>query len=148
MKTILCFILILSTELCSAQFTAAQQQELQTEQAEQQQEGRLAAGILIGATAAITTVAVIFFSKAHKHSVAEEAKFQACVGKSKSEIYTIYGPPNSIVDDAQGQGGTILEYQTVITSGGGETPVSTITNRKMFYLNKDNVVTSVKEDNH
>jgi len=75
-----------------------------------------------------------------------EAKFQRSVGKTKSDIYAMYGPPNSIVDDGQGQGGTILEYLSVQTYGGGREGVSTVTYRKMFYLNKDNMVVSVKED--
>ena len=139
MKTILCFILILSTEISSAQFTAAEQQQ-------QQQTQNLIVGTMVGLVAVGAAVVIIFTSKAHKQAAAEEAKFQACIGKPKSEIYTIYGPPNSIVDDAQGQGGTILEYQSVITSGGGKSAVYTRTHRKLFYLNKENIATSVKED--
>jgi len=120
---------MLSTELCSAQNTSVQQEQQQKTQ-----------NTVIGVMAAVITVsaiiAVIFSSKAHKQAVADEAKFHACIGKTKSEIYTLYGPPNSIVDDAQGQGGTILEY---LNRG---------RNRKMFCINKDNVVTAVIEDNH
>jgi hypothetical protein len=132
MKTILCFILILSTAISSAQVAPA--------------------GFVIGASivsalivAGITT-GIVLGVRGRRAQVAEEAKFQACAGKTKSEIYTLYGPPNSIVDDAQGQGGTILEYSTLRSSGGGKTAVYTRTYRKLFYLNKDNIVTSVKED--
>ena len=129
MKNTIFFILMLSTELCSAQNTSVQQEQQQKTQ-----------NTVIGVMAAVITVsaiiAVIFSSKAHKQAVADEAKFHACIGKTKSEIYTLYGPPNSIVDDAQGQGGTILEYHKISGSG----------NRKLFYLNIDNIVTAVKDD--
>jgi len=131
MKNVICLLLILSTAICSAQSINEQ---------EQMQQQRETQNIVIGVMVAIVTISaivtVIFCSKAHRQEMAERAKFQGCLGKSKSDIYNIYGPPNSIVDDAQGQGGTILEYR--IVNGGG--------NRKMFYLNKDNIVTAVKDD--
>ena len=127
MKNILCFILILSTEICSSQSISSEQQQQ-----------RETVNVVIGAMVAIVSVTailtVIFASKAHRQQIAEASKFQACVGKAKSEIYSLYGPPNSIVDDAQGQGGTILEYFIA-----GRI-------RKYFYLDKDNIVTAVKED--
>ena len=99
----------------------------------------------------ICTIVIIAVHNAVKKQkaiqAAAEAQFQACVGKTKQQVYALYGPPNSIVDDAMGDGGTILEYLSINTYGGDEnTPAYTITYRKLFYLNKDNVVTSVKED--
>ena len=146
MKTILCFILILSTGISSAQslapYSAAQEQQEQ----QNDQFSNVFIGSMVAVTAVVTALVVVSTSKAQKRAEAEEAQFQACVGKTKSDIYTLYGPPNSIVDDAQGQGGTILEYSTLKTSGGGKRPVYSQTYRKLFYLNKDNSVTSVKED--
>lgn len=130
---------------CSAQINNAQQQFQQQQQSENQMRNIL---LEVGGGLIILTsvVMLIAYSKAHRQAIAEDAKFQGCIGKTKSEIYAIYGPPDSIVDDAQGLGGTILEYTTTATQTDSNNGVYTTTNRRMFYLNKDNIVTAVKKD--
>ncbi len=145
-KNIICLILILSIGTSSAQFSTSQQQLMQQGQEDQQNLENRAITSFVALVVVTTLVLVVVISARKARARADEAKFQACVGKTKSEVYTIYGPPDNIIDDAQGQGGTILIYRTITTSGGGKTGVYTYTYRKMFYLNKDNIVTAVKED--
>jgi hypothetical protein len=149
-RNLICFLLIASIILNSCTSTsglsasaAQQQQQQQTEQII-----GIALGVVVFTTIVCLFVAISNGSKAKAQKQADEAKFQACVGKTKAEIYTLYGPPDSIVDDGLNDGGSILEYHTIITSGGGRAGVSTTTYRKLFYLNKADVVTSVKEDTH
>ena len=146
---IIFFILILTTGISSAQISALPSQQMEDEQQQQQKTQNIFVGVMVASAAVSAIIIGVIYSKAHMRAKIEEAKFQSSVGKTKSEIYTLFGPPNSIVDDGQGQGqgGTILEYQTITTSGGDGTNVITTTFRRMFYLNSDNIVTSVKEDN-
>jgi len=146
-RNIVCFILILSIGISSAQVNVVQQQQVQQQQ-DETQTFTIIIGAVVTLTAVFTFIAIALTSKAHKQEAAEEAKFQACVGKTKSEIYTIYGPPDSIVDDGQGLGGAILEYHKVVASSDGNNGVYTITYRKLFYLNKENIVTAVKKDSN
>jgi hypothetical protein len=151
MRKTLCFILCFSLILSGCESTTG----LSGNNLQQaQQDNQEVTDIVVG-TLAITAVTVGLVAIAVHNTVktqmaiqaAAEAQFQACVGKTKKEIYAIYGPPNSIVDDAQDQGGTILEYLSISSYGGDQnTSAYTITYRKLFYLNKDNIVTSVKED--
>lgn len=140
MKTLLPFVLIASILLngCMATSGAAASNA-------PAQEGQYT-GLFIGfAVAAVAITVGIAVSKSQKHQAAE-AQFHACVGKTKAEIYTLYGPPDSIVDDGLADGGNILEYKHVKTTTNADGTVTTATDRKLFYLNKDNIVTSVKED--
>jgi hypothetical protein len=152
-RSILCFILGLSIILNGCASTSGMNSTQSAAQQQDQQEATEIIGVTVGTLAFITVVCVLIASanakKAKAKAKAEEDKFQACVGKTKAEIYTIYGPPDSIVDDAQNDGGTILIYQTITTSGGSDdSSVETTTHRKLFYVNKNNIVTSVKEDSH
>jgi hypothetical protein len=150
-KSIISFILIISISLDGCASTSGAS-STPTSQAQQQQQQEVVEIVTITSVILVfTTVLCIFVASANAKkdkakAKAEEDKFQACVGKTKAEIYSIYGPPDSIVDDGLNDGGNILIYRTVSTTGDSDNGYSTITYRKLFYLNKDNVVTSVKED--
>lgn len=103
-------------------------------------------GVFIGAAVVGLVISIaVAVSKSQRHQAAE-AKFHACIGKTKAEIYALYGPPDSIVDDGRGDGGTILEYKHITSTTNFDGSISTTTNRKMFYLNQFDRVTSVSED--
>lgn len=151
MKKIICFVLCFSLILSGCESTAGLSgTQLQQVNQSNQDITDIVVGTCVFTVGIIAIVAVAVHNAIKNQKAiqaAAEAKFQACVGKTKQQVYALYGPPNSIVDDAQGQGGTILEYLSITTYGGDDnTSAYTITYRKLFYLNKDNVVTSVKED--
>ena len=150
MRTLICLALSLSILFYGCSTTANLPA---SQQAQQEQENQQITEIVVGTVAFIAVVTTIVVLVLHRYEKrlkaleqAAEAKLQSCVGKTKSDVYTMYGPPNSIVDDGQGQGGTILEYLNIVSYGGGDSPVFTVTYRKLFYLDKDNIVVSVKED--
>jgi len=150
-KGIVCFILGFSIILNGCESTAGLTPS-QTQMVNQQNNEitEIVVGTVAFTVLICTLVIVAVHGAVKKQKVLqaiEEAKFQACVGKPKSEIYALYGPPNSIVDDGLNDGGNILEYLKVVSYGGGDnTSVTTTTYRKLFYLNKDNIVIAVKED--
>lgn len=141
MKTLLSFALIASILLNGCMATGGT-----TSSNTPPQEGQYT-GIFIGAAVIGLGVAIVVLVSKSQQYRADEAKFHACVGKTKAEIYALYGPPDSIVDDGKGDGGTILEYTTVSATTDGDGDITTTKNRKMFYLNKDNIVISLSEDN-
>ena len=108
MKHIISYILILSILLYGCSSTSNLPSNQQTQQ---QQEQQTVTDIIVGVAAfmvVMTTVVWIVVHHAVKkqkaQAAADEAKFQSCIGKTKSEVYEMYGPPNSIVDDGQGAG--------------------------------------------
>jgi hypothetical protein len=149
MKSLISFLLIFSIILNGCASTSAGTSATQQQQQQQQEITRV---IAISASVLVLTTVICIFAvsasvkKAKAKQLADEAAFQACVGKKKADIYTLYGPPDNIVDNGQGDGGTILIYQTITTYGGEDGTAYTSTHRKLFYISKDNVVTAVKED--
>src|ERR1700733_14683113 len=121
---ILCFILGSAIILNGCESTAGlSASQAQTVNQQNQEITEIVVGV-VGFTVLLTTIVIIAVSgqvkKQQIQQQAEEAKFQACVGKTKAEIYAIYGPPNSIVDDGQNDGGNILEYLKVVSYGGDD----------------------------
>jgi hypothetical protein len=146
MKKIIGLVLSLSILIYGCAPTAGLSTTPSQMQAQEQQvqSDFIAGAIVFVVVVCVVGVWAVTTGKTRRAKV--KAELQACVGRTKAEIYIKYGPPDSIVDDAQGQGGTILIYQTITTSGGGRSGVSTSTYRRLFYIDKDNIVTAVKED--
>jgi hypothetical protein len=153
MKSILCCILGLSIILNGCMSTASgTSTPVSAAQQQQDQQADEIIGIAVGSVVLLTLVGLVVASansqKIKAKRQADEAQFQACIGKTKADVYNIYGPPDNIVDDGQADGGTILIYQKTVTEGDDKTGIITTTHRKLFYLNKDNIVTAVKRDTH